>query len=168
MSLADRFVNWGDTALPSASEVQTRSYREKPYYQLLSFRAAVFKEIAIADLRDASGRFLDTWVFPIVMPLLELSCGYVKRISGIHAVEYINEQYWGRVTKEKEAFDGLRNRQSYGCSKHLEALKKEKVHDHPFLEHVSQPRRQKGGLLPVAATDPPAVDPHHQNQEGQT
>lgn len=99
LSLADRFVNWGDTVLPSASEVQTRSYREKPYYQLLSFRAAVFREIAIADLRDSSGGFLDAWVFPIMLPLLELSCGYVKRITGIHAVEYINEQYWGRVTK---------------------------------------------------------------------
>lgn len=168
VSLADRFVNWGDTALPSASEVQTRSYREKPYYQLLSFRAAVFREIAIADLRDAAGRFLDAWAFPVVLPLLELSCGFVKRIAGIHAVEYINEQYWARVTREKEAFDGLRARQPYACSRHLEALKKEKVHDHPFLEHVAAPRRQSGGLRPVAPSDPAALDPHRTNPEGQT
>ena len=168
LSLADRFVNWGDTVLPSASEVQARSYREKPYYQLLSFRAAVFREIAVTDLQDPSGRFLDSWVFPVMLPLLELSCGFVKRIPGIHAVEYINEQYWARVTREKEAFDRLRARPPYACSQRLEALKKEKVHDHPFLEEVSAPRRQQGGLRPVATSDPAALDPHRINSEGQT
>lgn len=56
----------------------------------------------------------------------------------------------------------------YSCSKYIEATWEKGRHNHPVLDYISEPRKQKGGMIATPTGDVRAIDPYHFNSQGQT
>jgi hypothetical protein len=158
VNLKDDFADWGGTIAPSSKQIENRDLSGNIYYQLLSFRTEVFRQINVSDFKDDSGRFFDAFTLPILAPLLQLSCGLYKKISGVHYMQLTETQ--ARIEKEKAVLGMLKTRKNYSCSPDLQRKKDALIHNHPVLDYISESRKQAGGMMTTPKGSVRVVDPH--------
>ncbi len=101
---------------------QRSNYRQAPqrFSHLRSYRTELFLKIATKDFQDTNGKFW-TSAYDMVMyfPLMELSCGRVKKIEGYHYLYNINtglNDYAVDRGKQIRIDQTVRKQPKYNCS----------------------------------------------------
>lgn len=117
----------GFTSDYAQSEKDGNNYRQAPqrFSHLRSYKAEIFRKVEFKDFQDDQGKFYTiAYDMVIYFPVMELSCGRIKKIEGFHYLYNINtglNDYQVDRNKQVATDSRVRGAKKYTCDKDFDA-----------------------------------------------